>query len=419
MLFRVPWRRQVDCPARLSIHHVGGRDGSRRFPALNSFETDIVNVLYEADRSAITEMEQQVKLLESQQIIISACVGPSNETVSFYQLWNSAASSYLPVSSDFRNNYAFLTEDVLDYDDAAWDPVSVVDLDTISLDCLILDDRKAPPPDFLSINTQGSECEILKGAKALMSRNVLAVQTEVSFPKIYERQASLDEITDVLKQAGFRIALLNQHGLRGHGFNLFGKPTRTPIGLRGGGSVIQADAIYIKDPQFIIDRHDDPVSDLVKAIFLGFVLECFDYCYACADAIQKIPDDRRHHSSSLRYVAFVNEYIEAVSKYPRIFPPVWTSMFAAVSGARREAAEIRRSYFQDVDKEEFGQAIKTLTDPEFFGVEVIADKYGLSHQATALRHARLASTWNNLRYLGLVDDKEGGVVELHMERIFE
>ena len=65
----------------LSIHHVGGRGGSRRFPALTSFESDIVNVLYEADPSAINQMQQQVSSLASQQIIIDACVGADRKRV--------------------------------------------------------------------------------------------------------------------------------------------------------------------------------------------------------------------------------------------------------------------------------------------------------------------------------------------------
>ena len=34
---------------RLIVHHVGGRAGSRSFPVVDTFEKDIVNVMYEAD----------------------------------------------------------------------------------------------------------------------------------------------------------------------------------------------------------------------------------------------------------------------------------------------------------------------------------------------------------------------------------
>jgi FkbM family methyltransferase len=412
-------RKHMTSNFALSIHHVGGRGGSRRFPALASFESDVVNVLYEADRTAIEEMQQQVSSLPSQQIVIEACVGSAaREHVTFHQLWNPAASSYLPVSESFRKNSPYMTEDVLDYDEKAWDTIEATELETASIDQLISQEGKAPPPDFLSLNTQGSELEILRGAAHILESHVLAVQTEFSFQEIYEGQAAIDDIMRYLRGSGFRIAKLLPHGTRGHAFRLGEEVTRTPIGLRGGGAIIQADALFIKDPQYILDFHDDPSADMTKALFFGFILNYFEYSYACAKAIQRMDLEGVNSTAvQFRYARFVAEYLKAIGEYPKIFPPVWTKVFASGSGERLHAAAIRAAYFSTVDKEYFLKAVEALIDPEYFGIELVALRYELEKQANDLRTSRLASIWNNLRYLGLVDDRDGGVVELHLERI--
>jgi FkbM family methyltransferase len=408
----------MDQALALSIHHVGGRGGTRRFPALQRFERDIVNVLYEADHSAIAEMQAHVATLASDQKVIEACVGLTRRQAAFYRLWNPAASSYLPISNNFRKNYAYLSEDVLDYDDKAWEVIQTIELETVSLDQLINQDAKAPPPDFLSLNTQGSELEIIQGASRLLERHVLAVQTELSFPEIYEQQAGFDDIVRVLRGAGFRLAKLFQHGTRGHGFCLNGKTTRTPIGMRGGGAVVQADAIFVKEPQHILDHHGDPGLGMTKALFFGFVFGYFDYCYACASGIPQLKTKHvRAAASRFAYIRFVQDYLQAIREYPIIFPPVWSDLFAAGSAERYDAPTVRAHYFASVSKDDFRTAVAALTNPNYFGLETVAMNYGLEEEAKALQYNRLASVWNNMRYLGLVDDKEGGALELHLERL--
>jgi hypothetical protein len=41
---------------RISVHHIGGRGGSRSFPILESFEQDIINVIYDADKECIEQI---------------------------------------------------------------------------------------------------------------------------------------------------------------------------------------------------------------------------------------------------------------------------------------------------------------------------------------------------------------------------
>jgi FkbM family methyltransferase len=407
-----------DAQFALSIHHIGGRGGTGRFPALQTFANDVVSVLYEADPSAIAEIQQYVSARGSRDIVIEACVGPNQKRTPFLKLWNPSASSYLPVSKAFRKHYPYMSEDVLDYDDSAWEVWHSIELETVSLDQLIQRDKRAPPPNFLSLNTQGSELEILQGATHVLQHHVLAIQTEFSFPDLYEGQAGIDDFIRFLSPLGFRIAKLFPHGTRGHGFYFNETAARTPIGLRGGGAVVQADALFIKEPQCILDHHTLPNLDLRKALFFGFIFDYFDYCYACAGAIKKLNDHGvTANPTTLSYTKFVDEYLQAIDKYPSIFPPVWTDLFASGTAQRFDSSTTRDHYFSSVRKEDFKSAVTMLTNRDYIGVELLALNYGLDNQAKILKFNRLASIWNNMRYLGLVDDKEGGALELHLERL--
>ena len=78
---------------------------------------------------------------------------------------------------------------------------------------------------------------------------------------------------------------------------------------------------------------------------------------------------------------------------------------------------MRNGYFSSADKEQFKQAANLLINPDHFGLEKVALDYGLTDQAEALRFNRLASIWNNMRYLGLVDEDALGRIELRLDRI--
>ena len=247
---------------------------------------------------------------------------------------------------------------------------------------------------------------------------MLALQTELSFTQIYEAQGGIDDIISHLRDHGFRFFGLQLHGPRGHGFRLGDRVIRTPIGLRGKGAVLQADALFVKEPQWILDNHSDPAVDLAKALFLGFVFEYFEHSYACAKAIMGIGLHQvRSAAIQFRYARFVEEYLNSIEQYPILYPPAWTDIFASVTGKRMESSAARESYFKSSSKEEFAKAVAFLSNPDFVGVETTAMDYGFADQAKTMQHHRLAYIWNDLRYLGLADNKADGGAELHLERL--
>lgn len=59
---------------RISVHHVGGRWGTRGFPVVEAFETDLVNVIYEADADAVAQIREKNRHLESELHVLPYCL---------------------------------------------------------------------------------------------------------------------------------------------------------------------------------------------------------------------------------------------------------------------------------------------------------------------------------------------------------
>ena len=85
---------------------------------------------------------------------------------------------------------------------------------------------KIPKPDFLKLDVQGFELEVLKGATDCLGASV-AVLTEVSFQEFYQDQCLFHDIVEYLWRRDFLLVAL------GHG---------TAIGRR----LVQGDALFLK-----------------------------------------------------------------------------------------------------------------------------------------------------------------------------
>jgi FkbM family methyltransferase len=94
-------------------------------------------------------------------------------------------------------------------------------------------------PDYLKVDTQGSELEILRGAEATLVDDILIAEIEVEFAEIYEKQPLFADVDVFMRDRGFVL-----HDL---GNFLYMKP-RGLAGIGGAkGRIIAADALYLKD----------------------------------------------------------------------------------------------------------------------------------------------------------------------------
>lgn len=257
---------------RFAVHHVGGRNGVRVFPVCAPFEADIVSVFYDADVDCLPQIRARNAGLASELHVLAHCLWSSAETRKLTIARDAYASSLLA----FNPTYAERTEFGRDHDYRYGEtirPARSVEVETTTLD-LALSGAGAPQaPDFLSIDVQGAELEILRGGKGMIDRSVVALQLEVEFVDIYRDQPLFSDIFRHLDAAGFEFIRFTNLG------RAYARPA--PIGLRAETCDMSADALFVK-------RMDHPAmteAALAKLAFVAVVYGHFDFVGACLDRL--------------------------------------------------------------------------------------------------------------------------------------
>lgn len=121
------------------------------------------------------------------------------------------------------------------------DVMDAVVVEVTSLDALSRGPQAGAllPVDFMKLDTQGSELDILKGASGVLAL-VQGIEVEVEFAPIYQGQPLFRDVDAFLASNGFTLYKLRRvHWVR-RGYA--GDPRGT------AGQVMFADALYLRDP---------------------------------------------------------------------------------------------------------------------------------------------------------------------------
>ena len=132
-------------------------------------------------------------------------------------------SSFLMPNTDYLNKFP---------NKERWDILDSVDIQVRSLDSFSLD------LDFIKLDTQGSELDILKGSTETL-KNVLGLEVEVSFVEIYKNQPLFGAINQFLLNNGFEF----------FDFNVEYRYGRQKLNRKG--QLAFADALFLKTPETV------------------------------------------------------------------------------------------------------------------------------------------------------------------------
>lgn len=178
-------------------------------------------------------------------------------------------------------------------DFANWDSHEVVGKLSIPVDTLdqCIRDRPELQPEFLKVDAEGADYEVLQGASKALASSILGVQVEVSFISRHVGAAGFAETDALLRDAGFALFSLNrEHWVRR---NQVSCPTAQP-------QLVWADAVYFLDRRSLLKRlagegaaARDPM--LTKFVVLLLCYGVFDYAMEvvdAAEAAQLIPGGR-------------------------------------------------------------------------------------------------------------------------------
>jgi FkbM family methyltransferase len=398
---------------RISVHHVGGRAGSRAFPVLKAFEKDIINVLYDADPDCLAHVRQMNQHLESQLHVLPYCLDDSRKSASLNINYDPYTSSLYPPNPDYDAYYSFNKS----HDYIMSDGTKVMEkraVDAVNMDSIFHSkDVSAPAPDFLSIDTQGSEYDILLGAKETLESNVVALALEAEFHPIYKGQKLFGDLVKLLSERGFDfVRFLGIYEM---------SPFRAPIGLRGEGFHIFSDALFLRRVEKIgAGRHVDQMKSylmLRKLAFISIVFKQFEYGWECLRRSRNLAVSGEAIHEEAVYLKFLRDFDRQAEKVPRVYPVTFASKYPsfAASQARFEVqkeaalgvAGIKRlltrhmpllygllRWMKRVYQGFFlkGVFLLRLMLGRYTDVEKILMKYGLRDQANLLKKNRFIQT---------------------------
>lgn len=219
-----------------TVHHVGGRAGSRGFPVISGIEHDVVSVIYEADPDCIDQIVLYNGALGSETIVLPYALGADSCQQKLRLTYDPYASSLLEPKTDTGLFYIWEPLPALDYPvDKCFSVVREIPVQVRRLDDVV-QINQVPPPDFLSIDVQGTELDVLVGCGVLLD-TVVGVQVEVEFEELYIGQPLFSEVHDFMRRAGFVLMHID-------GFPFDHAPPRRRQGARvmglRGGSVPEA-----------------------------------------------------------------------------------------------------------------------------------------------------------------------------------
>ncbi len=137
-----------------------------------------------------------------------------------------------------------------------------------------LDDLdEVQPVDFLKIDIQGGELDVISNARNKLS-NALVVQTEVRFFPLYEDEPTFGDLENELRGQGFTF----------HSFDFLKKvlgkrSLRKMLRRRAFSQVVDGDAFFIRDPRRMRDFSNEQLSKL--CILADSVIGAFDLAGLC------------------------------------------------------------------------------------------------------------------------------------------
>lgn len=156
-------------------------------------------------------------------------LGRKMETRHLYVTGNPACTSLLKPNGEFMDSFLDCAQQL--------EVLHTLEVETESLD-RFLPTKGLTYVDFIDLDTQGAELEILQGAESFLSNSVLGLSIEVEFSSIYVEQPLFSQVDAFLRQFDFMLFDLLRYRYRRQNY---------PRDLNTRGQVLYGKAIYLRD----------------------------------------------------------------------------------------------------------------------------------------------------------------------------
>lgn len=353
--------------APIVVHHVGARYGNFPFAPPEGLRDQVRAVLYDADADCIAGLAGTANA-----IALPVCLADRNGEAEFRITANPSGSSLLEPSAG--PDGFFIPMLGLDWDlEAGRAVVERRRIATRTLDSLLAERPDLPAPDVLTLDAQGGELLILKGAERALREHVAALVVEVQFQPLYDGAPSFDDLSRFLAERGFQFAAFANP--------IPALPVAAPLGRRTGGFQVAADAVFLRR----LDR--TPAGRPAQA--LAFAALTFGHLeYALAALAQGGAEDDAGWAGFLRGLA------KAAAATPAIQPPLAPQSVPGDRAAafRAEADPARWPAYWDLSAWR-GEGLEALFDTADTPLEAYLRGHGFAGLADEVNLRRRDQAW--------------------------
>lgn len=373
----------------ITYHHIGGRNGTFPIPFKDvSFSKDVHLVLYEADIDCFEQILQAEKGAFGGISVHPFCIGGKTKSGSLNINFHPTTSSLYPFNDEFQDYTRVFDPIYGEY--RLGDACQLVK--SISLDLLSLEDALKQADiqeiDFLSLDIQGAEYDVLQGSKELIQKNCLGIQLEVEFVKIYKNQKLFSDINQLMESMGFELIELS-------GLNRYA-PSSMPIGFRGSEQPLYAEAVYIKKFDEVLKNKN--VEQLCKWALFGLINKKMGLCLKALKVLSTL--EKKPDLSKFQYVSLLKKiwglYQEEEScKLPHLSELFSQEILSAYYQGTPNDSEkfiatnkniqeyLRNNYMEHLPR------VKRLQKEADTPLELLLKEHGLSAVADAVKENRI------------------------------
>jgi len=162
--------------------------------------------------------------------------------------------------------------------------LQTLEVETVSLDQFVRD-YEIPTIDFIKLDVEGSELDILQGAEDILQSSVLGLSLEVLFHASMRHQPTFSEIDQFLQAMGFQLFDLDIYR---HARRTLSRPMG-PLGNTDIGQVLWGQALYLRDG--VVQIKQSSLSDRLewnqtRILKLASIMEIFTLPDCALELIQ-------------------------------------------------------------------------------------------------------------------------------------
>jgi len=266
----------------MHVVHIGGRRGlgpaSRLCRTMKGYvDITILEAFLEEDEEEIFPETKE----KGNYRFIKACVWSKKENRNFYVTQQVMASSLFPMDK-VSDGYVFESKGTCQKWKDHCTTKKILTIETIAFDDICFHSS----PNFLSMDIQGAEFEVMKGALQSLSGPMVGLIAEFEIASLYEGQGLLEDQLKFLREHGFVFVDIIKPSIWHYGE------------IQGKGMLIGGEALWFRSIDSIestIQDKKDKCLTLLKLALTASVYKHISYAFSVVEhMILEMPDELRY-----------------------------------------------------------------------------------------------------------------------------